>query len=206
MFLAIFHEGEDPRNSREFADTIKFLKNDAVLIYPTDTGYSIGCALHSERATDRVTHIQLRPVDKPYTVMCSDINMVREYAVVDEFAEFFLKQHLPGPYTFILRAGKKVPPIAGMRREFVGIRIPEHETTLELIRALKDPFLSSTARMETGPMIEPLAIARWYHGKVDGIVDGGPIAPRVTSVIDLSENSVKVIREGAGPVNFFRSM
>lgn len=205
MFLAIFHEGRDPRNEREFAETVQFLKNDAVLVYPTDTGYSIGCALHSEKATERVTKIQLRPADKPYTVMCSDLNMVREYAVVDEFAEFFLKQHLPGPYTFVLRATAKVPAIAGARRDSVGIRIPEYETTLDLIRALKSPFLSSTVRMEGGP-IDPLSIARWYHGRVDGVVDGGTIAPRVTSVVDLSDNTVKVIREGVGPVNFFRSM
>jgi tRNA threonylcarbamoyl adenosine modification protein (Sua5/YciO/YrdC/YwlC family) len=205
MFLAIFHEGEDPRNNKEFMDTVKFLKNDAVIVYPTDTGYSIGCALDSEHGTERVTHIQLRPADKPYTVMCSDLEMVREYAVVDEFAEFFLKQHLPGPYTFILRATDKVPDIGGIKRERVGIRIPEFEVTLDLIRYLKHPLLSSTVRMEGGP-IDPLSIARWYHGKVDGVVDGGTVAPRVTSVIDLSENSVRVIREGAGPVNFFRSM
>jgi tRNA threonylcarbamoyl adenosine modification protein (Sua5/YciO/YrdC/YwlC family) len=205
MFLAIFHEGDDPRNSQEFADTVKFLRNDAVVVYPTDTGYSIGCALHSERATDRVTRIQLRPADKPYTVMCSDLDMVREYAVIDEFAEFFLKQHLPGPYTFILRATEKVPLIAGVTRASVGIRIPEFETTRDLIRAMRSPFLSSTVRMEHGP-IDPLTIARMYHGKVDGVVDGGTIAPRTTSVVDLSENSVRVIREGVGPVNFFRSM
>lgn len=205
MFLAIFHDGEDPRNSREFLDTVKYLKNDAVIVYPTDTGYSVGCSLASEKATERITHIQLRPADKPYTLMCSEVEMVREYAVVDEFAEFFLKQHLPGPYTFILRATEKVPTIGGIKRESVGIRIPEMESTLELIRYLKSPLLSSTVRMEHGP-IDPLNIARWYHGKIDGIVDGGTIAPRITSVVDLSENSVRVIREGVGPVNFFRSM
>jgi tRNA threonylcarbamoyl adenosine modification protein (Sua5/YciO/YrdC/YwlC family) len=206
MFLAIFHDGEDARNSHEFTETIKYLKNDAVLSYPTDTGYSIGCDLHSAKATEKVTRIQLRPADKPYTLMCSDLEMVREYAVVDEFAEFFLKQHLPGPYTFILKATEKVPKLAGTRREFVGIRIPEHETTLDLIRAMKAPLLSSTVRMESGPLVDPLSIARWYHGKIDGVVDGGTVSPRVTSVIDLSDHSVKVIREGAGPVNFFRSM
>jgi tRNA threonylcarbamoyl adenosine modification protein (Sua5/YciO/YrdC/YwlC family) len=205
MFLAIFNEGEDPRDSLEFAETIRFLRNDAVFVYPTDTGYSIGCDLHSEKATDRITRIQLRPADKPYTLMCSDLEMVREYAVVDEFAEFFLKQHLPGPYTFILRATSKVPTIAGVQRENVGIRIPEHEGTLELLKAMRSPFLSSTVRMEAG-QIDPLSIARWYNGKIDGVVDGGTIAPRVTSVVDLSENNVKVIREGVGPVNFFRSM
>ena len=205
MFLAIFHEGEDPRNNQEFAEAIRFLRNDAIFVYPTDTGYSVGCDLNSEKATERVTRIQLRPADKPYTLMCSDLEMVRQYAVVDEFAEFFLKQHLPGPYTFILRATDKVPAIAGARRENVGIRIPEHETTLELIKAMRSPFLSSTVRMEGGP-IDPLTLARWYHGKIDGVVDGGSIAPRITSVVDLSENNVKVIREGVGPVNFFRSM
>lgn len=205
MFLAIFHEGHDPRNEREFTETIQFLRNDAVIVYPTDTGYSIGCALQSEKATERVTKIQLRPADKPYTVMCSDLNMVREYAVVDEFAEFFLKQHLPGPYTFVLRATEMVPPIAGAKRESVGIRIPESETTLEIIRSLKCPLLSSTVRMEGGP-IDPISMARWFHGRVDGVIDGGTIAPRLTSVVDLSDNTVKVIREGVGPVNFFRSM
>jgi tRNA threonylcarbamoyl adenosine modification protein (Sua5/YciO/YrdC/YwlC family) len=114
MFLALFHEGQDARNSSEFLETVRYLRNDAVVVYPTDTGYSIGCALFSEKATERITQIQLRPIDKPYTVMCSDIEMVREYAVVDEFAEFFLKQHLPGPYTFILRATDKVPPHGGI--------------------------------------------------------------------------------------------
>jgi tRNA threonylcarbamoyl adenosine modification protein (Sua5/YciO/YrdC/YwlC family) len=193
MFLAIFHEGQDARNSGEFLETVRYLRNDSVIVYPTDTGYSIGCALSSEKATERITQIQLRPTDKPYTVMCSDLEMVREYAVVDEFAEFFLK------------ATDKVPSLGGMKRESVGIRIPEHEATLELIKFLKAPFLSSTVRMENGP-IDPLSIARWYHGRIDGVVDGGTIAPRITSVVDLSENSVKVIREGVGPVNFFRSM
>lgn len=206
MFLAIFHDGQDVRNTQEFADTVRYLKSDAVLCYPTDTGYSIGCDLHSAKATDKITRIQLRPSDKPFTLMCSDLEMVREYGVVDEFAEFFLKQHLPGPYTFILKATDKVPKLAGSRREFVGIRIPEHETTLDLIRALKGPLLSSTVRIETGPLVDPLSVARWYHGRIDGVVDGGTIAPRVTSVIDLSEQTIKVIREGVGPVNFFRSM
>jgi tRNA threonylcarbamoyl adenosine modification protein (Sua5/YciO/YrdC/YwlC family) len=205
MWLAIFHEGKHALNEQELIDTVDLIKNESVFVYPTDSGYSIGCLISSKGATDRVTAIQLRPADKPYTIMCSDLEMVREYAVVDEFAEFFLKQHLPGPYTFILRATEKVPPIAGVRREKVGIRIPEFENTLDIVRALKKPLLSSTVRMEHGP-IDPLSIARWYHGRIDGVVDGGTIAPRYTSVVDLSENAVKVIREGVGPVNFFRSM
>jgi tRNA threonylcarbamoyl adenosine modification protein (Sua5/YciO/YrdC/YwlC family) len=205
MFLAIFHDGEDSRNTKEFAEVVRYFKNDAVIIYPTDTGYSIGCDLRSEKGTERVTSIQLRPAEKPYTVICSDLEMARQYAVIDEFAEFFLRQHLPGPYTFILRATEKVPSIAGVKREGVGIRIPECETTLDIVRALKSPLLSSTVRMANGP-IDPLSIARLHHGKVDGIVDGGTIAPRYTSVVDLSENTVKVIREGVGPVSFFRSM
>lgn len=205
MFLAIFHEGEDPRNSKEFADTVRFLKNDAVVVYPTDTGYSVGCALTSEKAAEKITQIQLRPVDKPYTLMCADVEMIREYGAVDEFSEFFLKHHLPGPYTFILKATQKVPKIAGLRREKVGVRIPESDILVEIIKAMRCPLLSSTVRMEGG-QIDPLNIARWYHGRVDGVIDGGTVVPRITSVIDLSEGSVQVIREGAGPVNLFRSM
>lgn len=205
MFLAIFHEGEDPRNTHEFAETVKYLKSDAILVYPTDTGYSVGCDIHSPKATDKITSIQKRPSEKPYTIMCCDLDMVREYAEVDEFAEYFLKQHLPGPYTFILKATEKVPKIAGVARQNVGIRMPENDLTRDLVYAMKSPLLSSTVRMEHGP-IDPLTIARSYHGKVDGIVDGGTIAPQFTSVIDLSDNTVKVIREGVGPVSFFRSM
>lgn len=205
MFLSIFQDVDNPVDSQDFVDTIRFLRNDAVLIYPTDTGYSMGCDLHSDRATDRVTQVQSRQPNKPYTLMCSDIDMVRKYAIVDKFAEFYLKQHLPGPYTFILKAGDKVPKIAGTKRNFVGVRIPELDITRHLIHGLGNPLLSSTVRMDHGP-VDPLSIARVYHGRIDGIVDGGTIAPSFTSVIDLSGASVKVIREGVGPVHNFRSM
>jgi len=203
MFLAIIN-AEKP-DAKEVQEVVNALKNGAVIIYPTDTGYAIGCSVMHEVATSRVISIQKRDPKKPFTLVCSNVEMAKDYAKLDEFSEIYFRQLLPGPYTFILRATKKAPKIQGLERSRVGIRIPRLAVTNMLIRQLGVPLISSTVRVEGKKTVDPLIIARQHHKEIDGIVDGGTILPEETSVVDLSEGTAQIIREGVGPVSFFRS-
>ena len=203
MFLAIIDS--DKPDAKEIHEVVKSLQNGAVIIYPTDTGYAMGCALSSQTATQRVASIQKRDPRKPFTLVCSNVEMAKQFAKIDEFAEIYFRQLLPGPYTFILKATKNVEKIQGLERSKVGVRIPRLAVTSTLIKQLGVPLISSTVRVEGKKTIDPLVIARQHYKQIDGIVDGGTIMPEETSVVDLSEGTAQIIREGVGPVSFFRT-
>lgn len=195
-----------PQNPQAYllAQAVTILKSGGVIVYPTDSGYALGCQLGNREALERIRKI--RQLDKLhyFTLMCRDLSDLANYAQVDKSTFRILKAYLPGPYTFILKASRSVPKqILGAGRKTLGMRIPRHAIAQALLDALELPLMSSTLVLpETElALIEPEAIKELLGNKVDLLIDGGFCGIEPTSVVDLSEGEIRVLRKGKGDVS-----
>lgn len=195
-----------PQNPQAYllAQAVTILKSGGVIVYPTDSGYALGCQLGNREALERIR--QIRQLDKLhyFTLMCRDLSDLANYAQVDKSTFRILKAYLPGPYTFILKASRSVPKrILGAGRKTLGMRIPRHAIAQALLDALELPLMSSTLVLpETElALIEPEAIKELLGNKVDLLIDGGFCGIEPTSVVDLSEGEIRVLRKGKGDVS-----
>jgi tRNA threonylcarbamoyl adenosine modification protein (Sua5/YciO/YrdC/YwlC family) len=128
----------------------KALKDGAVMLYPTDTVYAIGCDLNSKSAVERVRRIKQLSNDKPLTFLCSSLSNITEYAAVSDEAYRIIKRLIPGPYTFVLPATKLVPKLVmSPKRKTTGIRVPDHPLCFTLVEALGNPIISTSAHITT---------------------------------------------------------
>ena len=183
---------------------IKQMKSGAIICYPTDTGYGIGCDLFDQKAIKRIIQLKKRPKQKPFSSMCSDLTHISEYAHVSNSAYRLLKRNLPGPYTFVLPGSKLVPKIMLTRRKTAGIRVPDHPICLALVEALGNPIISTSAKTPEGAIFEnPSLIHDYFKQRIVIVIDGGPIAGRPSSVVSLIDDTPEVIRKGIGDVSSF---
>jgi tRNA threonylcarbamoyl adenosine modification protein (Sua5/YciO/YrdC/YwlC family) len=188
------------------------LKNGAVMLYPTDTVYAIGCDLNAKSAIDRVRRIKQLSNDKPLTFLCSSLSNISEYAIVNNEAYRIIKRLIPGPYTFVLPASKLVPRLVmNPKRKTTGIRVPDSRICAAFVEALGNPIISTSAHITTDNEGEaPVAIAEpESFGKaelfdcleklVDIIVDdGSDPGYQVSTILDLTESEPSIIRQGLG--------
>jgi len=185
---------------------IKQMKSGAIICYPTDTGYGIGCNLFDQKAIKRIIQLKKRPKQKPFSFMCSNLTHISEYAHVSNSAYRLLKRNLPGPYTFVLPGSKLVPKIMVTRQKTVGIRVPTHPICKLLIETLGNPIINTSVLLdeEENSLSEPFEIERYLSNRVDVIIDGGRIFPDPSSIIDLTGDFPEILREGKGDVTPFR--
>ncbi len=190
---------------RLIEQVVKLLKNDAVICYPTDTGYGIGCDLMNQKAIKSIMQLKRRPKDKPFSFMCSDLTDISQYAHVSNTAYRLMKKSLPGPYTFVLPGTKLVPKVMASKQKTVGIRVPAHPICRLLIKTLGNPIVNTSAQLddEEAPS-EPFQIEQYLGNRIDLIIDGGPIFPDPSSVIDLTSDTPEVLRVGKGDVTPYR--
>ncbi|PSB50278.1 threonylcarbamoyl-AMP synthase [filamentous cyanobacterium Phorm 6] len=190
----------------------KALKDGAVMLYPTDTVYAIGCDLNSKSAVERVRRIKQLSNDKPLTFLCSSLSNITEYAAVTDEAYRIIKRLIPGPYTFVLPATKLVPKLVmNPKRKTTGIRVPDHPLCFKLVEALGNPIISTSAHITTddeGGVPVPSAKEESF-GKaelfdcflklVDIIVDDdSDPGYQVSTILDLTESEPIVVRRGLG--------
>ena len=146
-----------PKNpqGRHITHAVETLRNDGVIIYPTDTMYGIGCSVFSKKAIDRIYQIKNQNVTKPFSFVCSDLSHISEYAVVSNPAYRVMKQLVPGPFTFILPASrlKQLPKSLISKRKTVGIRVPDNQISLAIVRELGHPILSASVTDINGNVI-----------------------------------------------------
>jgi tRNA threonylcarbamoyl adenosine modification protein (Sua5/YciO/YrdC/YwlC family) len=185
---------------------VKLLKNGAVICYPTDTGYGIGCDLFNQKAIKQIIQLKKRPKQKPFSFMCFDLTDISRYAHVSNTAYRLLKKNLPGPYTFVLPGSKLVPKVMATKQKTVGIRVPTHPISRLLLKTLGSPIINTSVHLEDDqtPLAEPSEIDQYLGSRIDLIIDGEPIYPDPSSVIDLTGDFPEVLREGKGDVNPFR--
>ncbi len=181
------------------------LKGGGVIAYPTDTHYGIGCDIMKKKAIEKIYQIKQRDKKKPFSFICSDLKNISDYAKVSNYAYKTMKRLLPGPYTFILEGSKLVPKIMLTKRRSAGIRVPDNRICIELIKALGNPVISTSATTPEDIFFEDGSLIHDYYGKrLDAVIDMGPIPGNPSSVISLINDEPEIIREGLGDVSIFR--
>ncbi len=177
------------------------VRQGAVVAYPTDSCYALGCQLDDREAADRLRRIRGFDRHHQFTLVCRDLSEIATYAKVDNRQFRMIKSLTPGPYTFVLMATKELPRrVAHEKRKTIGIRVPGHVTAQALLDTLGEPLISCTLQFpgEDVPVGEPEDWREQLDRSVDIVVDGGPCGIDATTVLDLSEDGVKVLRHGKG--------
>ncbi len=198
----------DKNNSADLIDSVvAILNKGGVIIYPTDTMYAIGCSIQSQQAVNRICEIrQIKPTKNRFSFICADLSAISNFAKVSDFAFKLLKRYLPGAYTFVLPASSKVPSVLVQSKKTVGIRIPDYAPILEIVKQLGHPLLTSslpTDGFDIEDYTDPSLIAEQYGNQVDLILDGGVGGLTPSTVIDLQDDVIDIIREGAGDCSDF---
>lgn len=196
---------QDPQ-PRAIAQVVAMLRDDALVAYPTDSCYALGCRLDSHTGADRIRRIRGLDDRHHFTLVCSDFAQLGQFVHLDNAQFRAVKAATPNPYTFILPATKEVPRrFAHPKKKTVGVRIPDHPFVRALLRELGEPLLSSTLLLpghET-PLTEGWEIKEELDHVVDAVVDAGECGTEPTTVVDFSQGVPEVVRVGAGDPSRF---
>ena len=203
QFFEIHLDNPQPRLIKQAAELVR---KGSVIVYPTDSGYALGCHLGDKDAVARIRKI--RAVDDKHhlTLVCRDLSEIAHYSRVDNVQFRLLKSNTPGSYTFILDATKEVPKrLQHPKRNTIGLRIPDHPVALALLEELGEPLLSSSLIMpgEEMTMHDAEEIRELLDHQVDLVIDGGPVGLEPTTVIDLTGSMPVLIRRGKGDTTPF---
>lgn len=202
-----FYVHPDNPQKRLINQACEIIKNGGVVVYPTDSGYAIGCRIGNKSALERICRIRQLELDHDFTLVCSELSELSNYARVENQTFRMLKNSIPGPYTFILKATKEAPKkLQNPKKRTIGLRVPDNKIVLDLLACLGEPIMSSTLILP-GKMFaesDPEEIRDALEHQVDLIIHGGNLSETPTSVIDMSEDEVVVIREGNGDVTPFQ--
>ena len=178
------------------------LNDGGIIIYPTDTTYAIGCHALKERAIERICQIKgLDPRKHRFSVVFPDMSTISEYVKVDNASFKLMRRNLPGPFTFILPAGSRLPKIFRNRKE-VGIRIPDNNITLSICQCIDAPLLSTTLPYDEDDDIEyltdPELIDERFGELVDLVIDGGLGGTGHSTIVDCTTGEHEIVRQGLG--------
>lgn len=193
----------DPQ-PRLVAKIVETIREGGLIAYPTDSSYAFGCHIGDKRAMDRIRRIRRTDKGHNFTLVCSDLSEISTYARVDNWAYRMLKSMTPGPYTFILPATREVPKrLQHPKRRTIGLRVPDHPLVRAVLQELGEPIMSSTLLLpgDDLPLTDPHDIEDRIGHEIDLIIDAGPTGIEPTSVIDISEDRVEVLRVGRGDVS-----
>lgn len=187
---------------------VEMLREGAVVVYPTDSCYALGCKFGEKEPVERIRRIRRLDHHHNFTLVCRDLSEIATYARVDNSAYRLLKTLTPGPYTFILSATHEVPRrLWNPKRRTIGIRVPDHRITQALLDELGEPLLSTTLSLpgDELPLTDPEVMRERLEQQVDLVIDGGNCGLEPTSVIDLVDGVPDVRRTGRGDVSLFES-
>ena len=182
----------------------EIISNGGLLVYPTDSCYALGCQIGDKATMERISRIRQTGKEHNFTLVCHDLSELAIYAKVDNWAYRLLRSLTPGPYTFILQATGEVPRrLQNPRRRSIGLRVPDHAIAQGVLEALGQPIMSSTLLLPGDPMplTEAEDIRVRLENQVDAIIDGGPCGIEPTTVLDLTEGEVTILRQGKGPIS-----
>lgn len=200
-FIKLYEENPQ---QHKVAEVVGVLKNGGVIIYPTDTVYGIGCDFFNARAVQKVCQIKkIKP--QSLSFICHDLSEISGYVRNLNTPVFkVMKKALPGPFTFILNAGSKVPKVLGAKRKTVGIRIPDNNIPRVIVRKLGNPVITTSLHDEDEIIeytTDPELIYEKYKNIVDLVIDGGYGGNVASTVVNASEDEFEVVREGLGEID-----
>ncbi|MDX1391297.1 MAG: L-threonylcarbamoyladenylate synthase [Rheinheimera sp.] len=202
-----FHIHPDTPQQRLIKQAVQIIRQGGVVIYPTDSGYALGCQVGDKNAMERIFQIRQISGDHHFTLLCRDLTELSVYAKVENTAFRLIKNNTPGAYTFILRGTKEVPKrLLNDKKKTIGLRIPEHKITQALLEELAEPLLSTSLILPGEEFAEsdPEDMRARLEKQVDLILHGGVIGEAPTTVVDLSDDVPNVLREGRGDPTPFR--
>ena len=204
MFIRI---NPDKIDFNQLEKVVAILKAGGIIIYPTDSVYALGCDMMNQKAVERLCRLKnIKPEKSTFSFICSDLSLLSQFARPIPNSIFrIIKKALPGPYTFILEASSQVPKLLKQSRKTVGIRVPDNAICKELVTALGNPIISTSLNNLDDEMIDyftdPENIYQQYKDQVDAIIEGGHGNIYPTTVINVSNDEVEVIREGLGDIS-----
>ncbi len=200
QFFYIHPDNPQPRLIKQ---AVEILREGGVIVYPTDSGYALGCMIGEKHAMDRIVEIRQLPENHNFTLVCSDLSELSSYSIVSNVAYRLIKKNTPGHYTFILTATKEVPRrLMTSKRKTIGIRVPDNKIALSLLLELGEPILSCSLILpnQEETQYDPEEIRDRLEKQVDLIINGGYLGQKPTTVIDLTEDTPQIIRVGSGDV------
>ncbi|AWX13277.1 threonylcarbamoyl-AMP synthase [Mergibacter septicus] len=201
-----FYIHPDNPQTRLINQAVEILQRGGVIVYPTDSGYALGCSLGDKIAMERIIAIRQLPEQHNFTLVCSDLSELSTYANVDNIAYRLIKNNTPGKYTFILTATKEVPRRLMTKRKTIGLRVPDNRIALALLSTLGEPILSCSLMLPNEEYItqsDPEEIRSLLEKRVDLIIHGGYLGQQPTTVVDLTQTTPKILREGSGSITPF---
>ncbi|MGL5121625.1 MAG: L-threonylcarbamoyladenylate synthase [Plesiomonas shigelloides] len=194
-----FYIHPDNPQARLINQAVALLREGAVVVYPTDSGYAMGCMLGDKHAMDRIVRIRQLDLEHNFTLVCRDLSEISLYAQVSNSAFRLIKNNTPGAYTFILKATKEVPRrLMTPKRKTIGLRVPDNNIAQALLEALGEPLMSTSLILPGNDFTEsdPEEIRDHLEHQVDLIINGGYLGQQPTTVIDLTEDAPVIVREG----------
>lgn len=198
QFFQIHPDNPQHRLIVQAADIVR---QGGVVVYPTDSGYALGCQLQNKEAAERILRIRQLGDEHNFTLVCRDLSELSVYAKVGNQAFRLIKNNTPGPYTFVLRATKEVPKrLMNPKRKTIGLRVPNNPIAQALLAELNEPMMSTTLIFPGDEFAEPdpYEIRMRLEKQVDLIIDGGHLMEKPTTVVDMVDDEIAIIRLGEG--------
>ncbi|CAH9052019.1 putative protein YciO [Pseudoalteromonas holothuriae] len=201
-----FHIHPENPQARLIKQAAEIIRQGGVVVYPTDSGYAIGCNIGNKQAKERIERIRGIEKHHNFTLMCRDLSELATYARVDNQMFRLIKNNTPGPYTFIFKGTKEVPKrLLNDKKKTIGIRVTDHPITSALLAELGEPIMSCSLILPGEQFTEsdPDEIRMRIEKQVDLIIHGGFLIEQATTVVDLSEDNIEILRAGCGDTSVF---
>jgi tRNA threonylcarbamoyl adenosine modification protein (Sua5/YciO/YrdC/YwlC family) len=204
MLIKIYTENPNQKHIRRIAD---LLEQGGIIIYPTDTVYAMGCDIRATKTIEKIASVKgLNPKNPDLSLIFHDMSQLSEYTIIRDNNIFkLLKRNLPGPFTFIVPANNQIPKLFKNKKKTVGIRIPDNNIVLELVRELGYPLVTSSIH-DPDELIEyttdPELIFEKYSGFADAVIDGGFGHNEPSTIVDCTGEEVVIVRQGLGIVEW----
>ena len=205
MLLRIHPENPQEKNIQQ---VVECLKDGGVIIYPTDTVYGLGCDIFKQKAVEKIARIKELNIKKHnFSFICSDLSHLSDFTKpIDRSTYKLMKKALPGAFTFILNANNTIPKLFKNNRKTVGIRVPNHRITRNIVELLGNPILTTSIN-DNDTILEystdPELIYQKHKKQVDIVIDGGCGNLVPSTIVDCSKGEIEIIRQGLGKLDRF---
>jgi tRNA threonylcarbamoyl adenosine modification protein (Sua5/YciO/YrdC/YwlC family) len=204
LIIEIHPDNPDERKIRQIVDC---LLEGGVIVYPTDTVYSFGCDMLNNKALERVARLKNIKTEKAnFSLVCHDLSHITEYSKQLSNPVFkLMKSVLPGPYTFILEAGRAIPKIFSERKKTIGIRVPDNNIARDIVKKLGHPIIAASVHDDDKLLeytTDPEMIHEKFEKLVDLVIDGGPGSFDASTILDCTGDQITLVRQGKGVVDF----